>query len=217
MKINDFYLNTLEKNISILMITNDKYEKEIVIKQIINFLKTKINSFIIFCSNKNSYKNVIDDSCIYYGYDHEKIIDLTRSQYIKTQFTKQKLFLLLDDCFTFDKYKHDVFFNNLVFNNTSYNISYILTTDNPNVTMDYISTMDYVFLFNSNDKKLLHNNYCENLDFTLFNNIFNEIISNNSCMVITKNNNIYKYRFGETKPKISDKQNVFCNIQIFIS
>ena len=188
-QFNEFKLNELEKNSSILIVNENENTNNITY------------DFLTHFKNTNQL-NIIDDNCEKYEYAklfpeakiHQKYSDEILNKLLEQQSTNESknVFLLIhSNDLIFDK---NVILCEISYNSRHYKILYVLKKEITNkLPVSIRINFDYFFLSFTDDVKLIkqfYNDYAGMFKtFDEFKNTFEELTKDNKIMVISNNKN----------------------------
>lgn len=209
LKINKFNVNDIANDSCISIIGKDNLMRACVLNDIVLTITKPQNMTTIIISseqNANSYQNIFPDAIIELDtYCIEDIL-LRQSVLINhyktdigefTQNSLPRLCVVLDDFLFSDSniLKNCKAFNELLCNTQQYCITLVIVTQH-NMPTNIKVGLNYVLLCpenNESDKKSLYENYVGVLpNSKIFDEVFNKITSNCSCMVMDYTNNTFE-------------------------
>jgi hypothetical protein len=224
--INEFNLNMMVENPSIVMIAKRGSGKSWVCKAILNhFRKIPVGLIIAPTDRMNCfYGNFFPDTYIHYEYKSSIIENLLQRQDLAIEKEKAKqsqgkkydprAFIVMDDCLSKKgTWMRDQPISELLFNGRHYKVMYILTMQYPlGIVPELRSNFDYIFLlaedFITNIKRLYDNYAGMFPSLNAFKEVFEQLTKDFGSMVIVNRGarssfleKIYFYR----APKIDDK------------
>jgi hypothetical protein len=202
MPINEFKLETMCKNPSILMIAKRGSGKSVVCKALLDHFNDIPVGLIIAPTDVMNcyYGDFFPKSFIHYNYKSEiieRLIFRQEAMAKKKQDRKAKgkdldcrAFIIMDDCLSKKgSWMRDQPITELLYNGRHYEIMYILTMQYPlGIIPELRSNFDYIFLlaedFISNLKRIYDHYAGMFPDFNSFREIFVELTADYGCMVI---------------------------------
>ena len=231
--INEFKLESMCSNPSIVMIAKRGSGKSVVCKAILNHFKDFPVGLIIAPTDRMNcfYANFFPDSYIHYGYRSDIIEKLLYRQDAMIEKRKKKMaegkkvdsraFIVMDDCLSKKgTWMKDPPITELLFNGRHYDIMYILTMQYPlGITPELRGNFDYIFLlaedFVSNLKRI-YDHYAGLFPcFNSFKATFSQLTDNYGCMVISNRGarrsfleKVFWYRADYDE---SDRLSIGCN------
>jgi hypothetical protein len=200
--INEFSLNMMVENPSIVMIAKRGSGKSWVCKAILNYFKKIPVGLIIAPTDRMNcfYGDFFPDSYIHYEYRSEIIEKLLSRQTIMIEKEKEKknngkkldprAFIVMDDCLASKgTWMRDKPISELLFNGRHYKIMYILTMQYPlGIVPNLRSNFDYIFLlaedFITNIKRLYDNYAGMFPNLNAFKEVFEQLTKDFGSMVI---------------------------------
>jgi hypothetical protein len=196
--INEFKLDSMCENPSIVMIAKRGSGKSVVCKAILNHFRHIPAGLIIAPTDRMNcfYGNFFPESYIHYDYRSDIIEKLLYRQDMMIEKKKKKnidsrAFIVMDDCLSKrGSWMKDQPITELLFNGRHYEIMYILTMQYPlGITPELRGNFDYIFLlaedFVSNLKRIYDHYAGMFPDFNSFRQTFSQLTSDFGCMVIT--------------------------------
>ena len=201
--INEFKLESMCPNPSIIMIAKRGSGKSVVCRAILNHFKDIPVGLIIAPTDRMNcfYGNFFPDSYIHYGYRSDIIEKLLYRQDVMIEKRKRKMdvgkkidsraFIVMDDCLSKKgTWMKDQPITELLFNGRHYEIMYILTMQYPlGITPELRGNFDYIFLlaedFVSNLKRIYDHYAGMFPDFNSFRQAFGQLTEDFGCMVIS--------------------------------
>jgi hypothetical protein len=204
LQIKELELKTLVSNPAILIITKRGGGKTWLCRTLLNHFRSIPVGIIISHTEKTDpfFQKFFPDAFIYNEYKQsifKKIIQ--RQNAIKEKAKKKKeegkiidtrLFLLMDDCLsTSETWKHDESLKEILFDGRHYDITYILTMQQPMAILPALRTnFDYVFLLycdNFNELRKCYEHYTGMFPtFNAFKEVYDKMTQNYGAMVIKK-------------------------------
>lgn len=202
LKINEYSLNNMVPNPSIVIVAKRGSGKTVVCGALIEQFKSIPVGIIISATEELDpfYKYFFPDSFIYKEYSStlfDKI--LARQSYLKKKLEQKqaqgktfdaRLLLIMDDCLASSKtWAHDESIREILMNGRHYNITYILTMQFPlGIGPELRSQFDYVFLMYedkiSNLKRLYEHYAGVFPTFLSFREIFGQLTENFGSMLL---------------------------------
>lgn len=224
--INEFQLESMCPNPSIVMIAKRGSGKSFVCRAILNHFKDIPVGMIIAPTDRMNcfYGNFFPDTYIHYEYKSEIIEKLLKRQtdIIEKKKKKNKIgktidsraFIVMDDCLSKrGAWIRDQPILELLFNGRHYEIMYILTMQYPlGITPELRGNFDYIFLlaedFVSNLKRIYDHYAGMFPDFISFRQIFSQLTEDYGCMVISNRGarkSFLEKVFWYRAPELDDK------------
>ncbi len=207
MKINEFKLDEMCINPSIVMVAKRGSGKSWITREIIYRFSDIPAGVIISQTEKDNpfYSTFFPDSFIYYAYDR-KLIEriLKRQKYINKKAREKKeeskiidprLLLVMDDCLASKgEWARDPLIADLLMNGRHRKITYILTMQFPlGITPELRANFDYVFLLADDtisNLKRIYDHYAGIFQsFNAFRQVFSQLTENFGAMVIINRGN----------------------------
>jgi hypothetical protein len=197
--INEFNLDMMCSNPSIVMIAKRGSGKSVVCKAILNHFKYIPAGLIIAPTDRMNcfYGKFFPDAYIHYDYRSDIIEKLLYRQSMmidkkkKNKHIDSRAFIVMDDCLSKrGTWMKDQPITELLFNGRHYEIMYILTMQYPlGITPELRGNFDYIFLlaedFVSNLKRIYDHYAGMFPDFNSFRQTFAQLTNDFGCMVIT--------------------------------
>lgn len=230
--INEFKLESMCDNPSIVMIAKRGSGKSVVCRAILNHFKHIPVGMIIAPTDRMNcfYGNFFPCTYIHYDYRsdiiekllyrQDKIIEKRKNKEKKGIKIDSRAFIVMDDCLSKKgTWMKDQPITELLYNGRHYEIMYILTMQYPlGITPELRGNFDYIFLlaedFVSNLKRIYDHYAGMFPDFTSFRQTFIQLTSDFGCMVIVNRGartsfleKIYWYK----APYSTDKLDIGCN------
>jgi len=202
MPIEEFKLEDMCENPSIVMIAKRGSGKSWVCRAILNYYKNIPVGLVIAPTDRMNcfYGNFVPDSYIHYAYKSEIIEKLLRRQELIIEKLREKIikgkkidpraFIVMDDCLSKKgTWMRDQPISTLLFDGRHYKLMYILTMQYPlGITPELRSNFDYIFLLAEDfitNLKRIYDNYAGMFpSFNAFKNVFAQLTENFNCMVI---------------------------------
>jgi hypothetical protein len=231
--INEFKLESMCENPSIVMIAKRGSGKSVVCRAILNHFKNIPVGMIIAPTDRMNcfYGNFFPDSYVHYTYKstiiekllyrQTQIIEKRKKRERKGKKLDSRAFIVMDDCLSKKgTWMKDQPITELLYNGRHYELMYILTMQYPlGITPELRGNFDYIFLlaedFVSNLKRIYDHYAGMFPDFTSFRQTFVQLTADFGCMVISNRGarasfleKIFWYRapYGEGKLDIGCNQ-----------
>lgn len=226
--INEFKLESMCPNPSIVMIAKRGSGKSWVCRAILNHFKDIPVGMIIAPTDRMNcfYGNFLPDSYVHYNYRsdiiekllqrQEMMIDKRQRRLKQGKKTDTRAFIVMDDCLSKKgTWMRDQPITELLFNGRHYDIMYILTMQYPlGITPELRGNFDYIFLlaedFVSNLKRIYDHYAGMFPNFDSFRQTFGQLTEDFGCMVISNRGarrsfleKVYWYRAPEMDETIS--------------
>lgn len=200
--INEFKLESMCENPSIVMIAKRGSGKSWVCRAILNHFKEIPVGLIIAPTDRMNtfYGNFFPESYIHYNYKSEIIerllvrqevmIDKKKKKMLKGKTIDTRAFIVMDDCLSKKgTWMKDQPITELLYNGRHYDIMYILTMQYPlGITPELRGNFDYIFLlaedFVSNLKRIYDHYAGMFPNFDSFRQTFCQLTDNFGCMVV---------------------------------
>jgi len=201
--INEFKLESMCSNPSIVMIAKRGSGKSWVCRAILNHFRDIPVGLIIAPTDRMNcfYGNFFPDSYIHYGYRSDIIekllyrqdmmIEKRKNKMIEGKILDSRAFIVMDDCLSKKgTWMKDPPITELLFNGRHYELMYILTMQYPlGITPELRGNFDYIFLlaedFVSNLKRIYDHYAGMFPDFNSFRQAFGSLTEDYGCMVIS--------------------------------
>lgn len=200
--INDFKLESMCENPSIVMIAKRGSGKSVVCRAILNFFRDLPCGVIIAPTDRMNcfYGDFFPKTYIHYDYKSEIIEKLLIRQQVMIEKRKKKekkgikldsrAFIVMDDCLSKKgTWMKDQPIQELLYNGRHFELMYILTMQYPlGITPELRGNFDYIFLlaedFVSNLKRIYDHYAGMFPDFNSFRQVFLQLTADFGCMVV---------------------------------
>lgn len=202
MTIDEFNLNKIASDATIVMIAKRRSGKSVVTKNILKHFESIPVGLIISPTDRmNSfYGNFIPQCYIFYNYKdeiiskllmrQEDIIEKNKDKNKKGKKIDDRAFIVMDDCLSKKgEWIRDPGISELMFNGRHYKLLYILTMQFPlGITPELRSNFDYVFLLaedTTSNLKRIYEHYAGIFPtFESFKQVFTQLTADFGCMVL---------------------------------
>jgi len=181
--------------------------KSTIIKALLQSMKDYPVCYIISMSEKFSpfFSGIVPDCFIWYKFEttiikklllrQREIIKLKEEKKKEGKFIDSRVVIVMDDCLADVKnWKNDPYLTELMLNGRHYNISLIMSSQDPlGLSPLMRNNMDYVFILASDsylNRKKIFENYCSCLpDRASFERVFAELTENYCSLVVINRGN----------------------------
>lgn len=230
--INEFKLESMCENPSIVMIAKRGSGKSVVCKAILrHFSNIPVGMIIAPTDRMNCfYGNFFPNTYIHYDYRsdiiekllyrQDKIIEKRKNKEKKNIKIDSRAFIVMDDCLSKKgTWMKDQPITELLYNGRHYELMYILTMQYPlGITPELRGNFDYIFLlaedFVSNLKRIYDHYAGMFPDFNSFRQTFVQLTADFGCMVISNRGartSFLEKIFWYRAPNDAQKINIGCN------
>jgi hypothetical protein len=227
LQIKELNLNSIVANPAILIMTKRGGGKTWLCRTLLNHFRSIPVGIIISHTEKTDpfFQNFFPDAFIYNEYKpsifkkillrQNAIMEKAKQKKIEGKNIDTRIFLLMDDCLSSSGvWKHDENLKEILFDGRHYDITYILTMQQPMAILPELRTnFDYVFLMycdNFSELKKYYDHYTGMFpSFTAFKEVYDKMTQNYGAMVIKKRDighsltdKIFHFKASKIDPKM---------------
>ena len=196
-QFNQFDIDKLKDNVSVLIIGKSHVGKTSLIKDIVNKTKDKFldlnNGSVVAPLDRDvGDYDEFPQSSIHYNYNSDIPANVIKNQFnlMYSENANKNGYFIMDCCDSKrNLWVNDPNIETILFESNEYNLTYILATTYPLIVKkEHRTEFNYVFLFGDDNieyKRKLYENYAKFFNsFELFNHVFTQITKDYGCMVI---------------------------------